>query len=349
MSWNIFEKSQNTFGLHLSASALKFIQLSNDSKVKVISYGYIQLPKNTINNEAIMNSSTLTHFISEHTNNPDYGRLTTNRVVASLPETKSFVRLIHIPIMSESEAETAVMFEAESYVPLPMDQVYFDWQIGGVIGDRMEVLIVASPKEFVDSYIKVLEKSGLKISALEVESQSLTRALVAANSKETCLIVDTNDYKTTFVLVENGSLKFTSSVSIGGNAFTEKVAQSLDITKLKAEKIKLEVGLGNTPEFPNLTVALQPVLESLITEIKNVLKFHLEHGGKPVEIIKLSGGNAKLKNFEQYLKPNFADYPNLEIKLAEPWQSIDLAQPAPLDSYQALSFSTAIGLSLRRF
>jgi type IV pilus assembly protein PilM len=55
--------------------------------------------------------------------------------------------------MSESEISTAVPVEAESFIPLPIEQVYLDWQILGRKEDKQEILIIASPKEFVDKYV----------------------------------------------------------------------------------------------------------------------------------------------------------------------------------------------------
>ncbi len=61
-----------------------------------------------------------------------------------------------MPIMTDEQLENAVLFEAEAYIPLPMDQVYFDWQVLGKIADGLEVLIIASPKEYVDKFLSAI-------------------------------------------------------------------------------------------------------------------------------------------------------------------------------------------------
>src|SRR6185295_32077 len=99
----------------------------------------------------------------------------------------------------------AVMFEAEAYIPLPMDQVYFDWQILGQSEDKMEVLIIASPKDYVDKYLAAMEKIGLTICAVEVESQSVVRTLIKPDMKENILIADLDAYKTALIMVERGN------------------------------------------------------------------------------------------------------------------------------------------------
>src|SRR5690606_838539 len=109
---------------------------------------------------------------------------------------------IEIPLMDESKAEVAVMFEAEAYIPMPMDQVYFDWQILSKNSKTMEVLIIASPKEYVDRFMSIIESAGLKLCGIEVESQSVSRALVPAGVEEPVMIVDLDAEQTALVVVE---------------------------------------------------------------------------------------------------------------------------------------------------
>jgi type IV pilus assembly protein PilM len=278
---------------------------------------------------------------------PQFGRITTNRVVFSLPESKSFIRVIHIPEMTDAEAENAVLFEAEAYIPLPMDQVYFDWQILGRSGGRMEVLLIASPKDFVDKYISALEKAHLKIVAIEVESQSVVRALIPAGSVDNLLIADLDAYKTALIMVIGGHLQFTSSIPIAGNAFTERIVQALSVDQIKAEAIKKDFGIANTDEYPSLQSYLLPVVNDLSAEIKNILKFHYEHSQAPVAKLVLSGGTAKLKHLDEFLAPTLANEQGLAVSIANPLLKLNLTNTPNLTSYEALSFTTAIGLAMR--
>ena len=78
--------------------------------------------------------------------NHSTGKISTGYLVASLPESKSFVRVIQIPPMGESEAENAVPFEAESFIPLPLIRSIWIGSQLGESGDKMNILIIATPK-----------------------------------------------------------------------------------------------------------------------------------------------------------------------------------------------------------
>lgn len=343
---NFLHKPKPVFGLDISGDAFKIAYLKNDNKrFNFKALAKVYFPKGVMVNDMVSDFKTFEHLVKESFEKPLYGHIDTNHAVVSLPESKSFVRVIQIPLMSDVEAEAAIPFEAENFIPMPIDQVYLDWQKLSVVGDKLNILIIASPKEFVDRYLEILDKMDLKVIALEVESQSVVRALLPQNNQETLLIADIQSARSNLIMLEEGNLQFTSSVPIAGNAFTESIARSLGVSSAKAEEIKKKAGVANTPDYPNIKINLLPVLNSLIAEIKGILKFHSEHSDKQVTKIVLSGGGAKLKNLPDFISPNFSE---LKVELGNPFLNLINLKDAPFDPYEALSYTTAIGLALRK-
>ena len=123
--FNLNTKHEDSFGLDGTGSSFKLLQLKKEGKeAKVLGYSDVSLPKSLIINDAIADPKTFAYLFRQAVLRPQYGKLEGNRVIASLPESKSFVRVIQIPQMSDAETETAVPVEAESFIPLPIDQVY---------------------------------------------------------------------------------------------------------------------------------------------------------------------------------------------------------------------------------
>jgi type IV pilus assembly protein PilM len=346
--FNFFTKTIPAFGLDLSGSSIKVVQLKKGrAGTELKSYTETPLPKGMVINDAVSDSKTFSFLLKESLNKPQYGKIDTNYVVASLPESKSFVRVIQIPKMSIAEAESAVPYEAENFIPMPIDQVYLDWQKIGETQDKMNVLMIASPKEFVDKYLEILDKADIKVAAFEVEAQSCHRALIPQGSQDTVLLVDISDNRTSLIMVEDGNLQFTSTIPIAGNSFTESLAKILGVSVAKAEEVKHKVGLSNTSEYPNIKTALLPVLSSLSAEIKNILKFHSEHSEKVVNKIILSGGSAKLKNIDMTLASQLSDVGLISVELGSPWVNLPQLKNSKMDALNSLGFVTAIGLAQR--
>ncbi len=343
----LFSKKNSGFGLDIAGSSLKLFELNKiGSEISVLGYNTIALPKGLIVNDIISDSKTLAYLLKQAVQKPLFGKFSGNSVAVSLPESKSFVRVIQIPNMTKAEIETAIPVEAESFIPLPINQVYLDWQVLSDKGDKIEVLIIASPKEFIDNYIKILEEADLGINTLEVESQSCHRALIPTGSNLTYLIVDIDSFRTSLIMVEAGNLQFTSSIPIAGNSFTEGIARALGVSSQKAELIKCKVGMANTAEYPNIRSALQPLLTTLSAEIKNIIKFHAEHSEQKLEKIILAGGGARLKNLVESLQAEFS-LENIPVELGNPLVNLPNIKALSLDLNESLSFTTAIGLAMR--
>lgn len=344
---NLFSQSQPAFGLDISASSIKLLQFGKaGKKLDVAAFSEVAVPKNVVINDAIGDPKVFGYLLEQAMGKMQFGKLSAKYAVASLPESKSFVRVIQIPKMSDSEAQSAVPYEAESFIPLPVDQVYLDWQKIGEDYDKMSILIVASPKDYVENFLSVMDQAGIKLSALEVESQSCVRSVISHKEPQTALIVDLDATRSSLIMVEDGNLQFTSTIPIAGTAFTESISRILGVSSVKAEDIKRKVGLANTAEYPNIKTAMAPILNNLAAEIKNILKFHAEHSGKQVTKILLVGGSAKLKNLPDFLAGQFSDMPGLKVELGNPWVNLE-SLAAPMEARDSLSFSTVIGLAMR--
>jgi len=344
---SIFQRKHHYIGLHINNHAIKALQFEVGAKsTSLQAFSNVVMPKGLITNDEFSDYEGLSKLITKSLDRPLFGRYSTNRVVVAIPESKSFVRIIPLQKMRESEIATAITFEAESYIPLPMDQVYFDWQVLEDKGETIEVLLIASPKNYIDTYSEILENAGLKIAGIETESQSVARALVPSSVKEPILIADMDAYKTALLMVQNGTLQFTSSVPIAGNTFTQTLAKAMSLPPADAEKLKHKIGFTNTVEYPNLKTQMLPALQDLSAEIQNILKFHYDHHEDHIGRLVLTGGGAKLQHIAEAIEPMLEQYAPLKVTVANPLEHIPNLKETELGPYEALSYTTAIGLAM---
>jgi type IV pilus assembly protein PilM len=347
---NLFKQKETALGFDLSDISIKVMQLGYDrGGYKVVGYADHNLPKGLMVNDVIVNEGALIPHLQAAVKQLDFGKITTDRIVASIPESKAFVRVIQVPLMTEDQAVNAVPFEAEQYIPIPIEQVNLDWEILRKGEDKMDVLVTASPKEYVNSFLQAFKKAGLRPVSFEVESAACARALIEPDKKDvSTLILDMNTYRTSLIIVENGHLQFTSSVPIAGDAFTQSIARALGVNPTDAEKIKRAIGLGENKDYPGVREALAPVIDNLISEIKNIIKFNDEHTQNKIQRIMLCGGTSKLTNLTSYLYQQMSEYTEIDIILGDPWVNVNgPGKKAMMDRENSLSYTTALGLALR--
>ena len=333
-------------GLDIGTSSVKAVVLSHKNKTPtLVSFGSIAAPQPGISSEVV--------FDLEAEGNTIKTLLTSIKapdlpVVVALPESKIFTRVISdLPFLSDDELASSIRYSAEEFVPLPADQVNLYWQVinRSKPQNNTSVFVVASPKNTVNKYLKVLEFAKLKPLALETELIAATRALVGNNPyAPTTLVVQLGSHSTDFAVVSKSLILFTRSIGTGGMALTRSVSQYLNFEPIQAEEYKKVYGLLEDQLGGKIYEVLKPLVDIMVSESQRVIQsFQAKNPQNQIKRIILSGGGAKLPGLVIY----FANSLGLEIQEADPWFFIakDKALAAKLtDSAQ---YAIAVGLALR--
>src|SRR5947209_5492319 len=102
----LFNNQLLGFGLDISGSSVKMMQLEKKgSKFGVKGLTDLALSKGMVVNDVVVDSKSFSALIRQGMEKCQVGQITTNYAVVSLPESKSFVRVIQIPLMSDAEAD----------------------------------------------------------------------------------------------------------------------------------------------------------------------------------------------------------------------------------------------------
>jgi type IV pilus assembly protein PilM len=375
---NFLTLKREAFGLDISDFSLKFSELKKNKRGLILSsFGEAEIPRGIIEGGEVKDEDSLAKIIRESINKVKGKKLKTKYVIASLPEEKSFLQVIQLPKMTREELKKAIKFEAENYIPLPIEEVYLDFQIVQPLYnhiDHLDVLIAALPKKIIDPYLSSIKKSGLIPTVLEIESQAISRALIKNEvSPSPVLIIDLGATRTSFIIFSGYSLRFTSSILVSSQIFTESISKSMNIDLLEAEKLKQKYGLETREkisfkkklkgiefekeitEDKRIFNALIPPIIDLVEQIKKHLNYyqthvsheHLDPGNKEsVKKILLCGGGANLKGLSDILSLEL----KIPVVMGNPWINIlpsPLQETPELPYEKSLSYTTALGLALR--
>lgn len=349
------------FGLDFSDLSLKIVNLEKKwGKFRLVSFGETPIKPGVIKNGEIKDKKSLVGIIKKAISGIKGKKLKTKYLIASLPEEKAFLQVIQMPFLSKEDLKSAVIYEAENYIPLPIEEVYLDSQVVPPVYnhlDHQDVLITALPRKTVDPYVDCLRQSSLKPLALEIESLAITRALIKGESTTLpILIIDFKRTKTSFIIFSGNSLRFTFSIPVSSQSFTEAISRVMKIDLKKAEGLKLKYGLEarKTKEGSQVFDALIPPLIDLIEQIKKYLEYyhthaaheHLPPNGKKVEKVFLCGEEANFKGLIDF----FSSQLELPIEFGNPWINIlteGQKKVSELPPEKSLSFTSALGLALR--
>lgn len=349
------------FGLDISDLSFKFVYLKKaGKKVSIAAFGEHAIPEGVVVEGEVKKEEALVSLLQAYFKSQAAKKVRTPYVVASLPEQKAFLQVIQLPKMDSQDLGVAASFQAENYIPYPVDTVYIDSQFIEPLKDSFnhaDVLLASLPKATVDSYVSCLAKAGLVPRVLEIESLAVARALIPKGvSFVPLLLVDLGATRTTFLIFAGRSLRFTASVPIGSAQFTLEISQGLHLPLSKGEQLKKKYGLSKNGAKQGATVfaALSPVAEAVAGHIQKYIDYyashalhqHLQKEERQVQKVVLAGGGANLLGLPEFLEKTL----KVQVEIGDPWINVmkESSRDIPaLPLTDALRYTTALGLALR--
>lgn len=336
------------FGLDIGTNSIKIVQLQPlKEKFKLLTYNYVPTPAKSFFSEAESDLVLLAETIKKAVKD---AKITTNYCTVSLPEPQVINSVIELPPMSESELAEVIKWEAEQYIPLPLNEVRLAWDIlkmpkEGETGEKMKVLLVAAPLRLIDRYLKILSLAGLKPVAIETEMLAILRAVRSDFGEKPSILVNLGASSTQVAIVEEGTFMFIKSIPTGGTALARAVASELGLDIAQAEEYKKSYGLDETKLQGKVSEAIKPVFGNIIEEIKKALFFHQQKNpNNPISKAVLTGGTARLPG----LVTHFVNELSLEVLVGNPWNNIVLEpQVAKEIGDDGYLYACAVGLAMK--
>lgn len=345
------------FGLDISDLTVKFVRLHRSGNSLVPAYfGETAIPPGIVEAGEVQKADQLAAILRDGLRTAEGRQISERYCVASLPEEKSFVRMIQLPAMQTSDIPNAVRWEVEGVIPLRYEEINFDYELitptHRVTPGRHDVLITAFPKALVSSYERVLRGAGFVALALELESQAITRAVIGGGlSGRPIIIVDLGATRTSFIIVAEQAIIFTKSITIGGQHFEAAIASGLGVSPEEARQLKVEAGLNKSYRGGKVFECLAPVVRAVAVELEQQIAFYRDHpfhagdAANEIERVLLSGGDANLIGLEKFIAVAI----KRPTALGDPFQNLRFPPGAvpPIPRNASHKYTTAMGLALR--
>jgi len=280
----------------------------------------------------------------------------------AIPFNASLLSVIELPDVGRKDIESMVSLEARRYIPVPLSEVSLDWWVlpkrttGGqktaegpeektLPAKKIEVILAAIHNEALNKYetIKRVAHAPTATSHMEIEIFSTLRA-VAGRSLVPTLVIDVGAGSTKLILVDEGVVRGSHLISMGGQDVTIALSKSLGIPFSQAEEMKCRVKIEDDKESRDVAVVVELIIANIMNEaMRFAQNYEGKYGVKVAKVI-LVGGGARLKGFKEVATRNF---PGVDIEVGDAFARLDT--PAFLEAtLKELSskFAVAVGVAL---
>ena len=343
--------SKGLVGVDISSTTVKLLELSvKNGRYWVESYAVMPLPENSVVEKSILNPEAVADALERAVNlaNPH-----TTHVAIAVPTSMVIHKIIEMDAdMSDEEREVQIRMDAEQYIPFPLDEVSLDFE---VLPDRLanpnrvNVLLVATRTENVDTRVEVLELAGLVAKVADVESYAMERAFsVFADTlpmgANTVGILDIGHTMTTLSVMQKGKIIYTREQVFGGRQLTQDIQSRYGLSFEEEKKKKKERTLPDDYD----TEVLEPFLDAVVQQAARSLQFFFSSSQfNEIDHILLAGGNANIPGLAKLLQQKLG----YRVTIANPFLQMGFSPQIDIKKIEndASSLMVACGLALRSF
>ena len=301
--------AHGVWAIDIGTNALKALRMhEGEEGLEVIGFDYIEHRKVLSSGEVDMVErdeivvDTLRKFLTQNDVDKE-------DVAISVAGQNSFARFIKLPPVEPKKIPEIVQFEAVQQIPFDINEVEWDWQLmDNPESPDTEVGIFAIKNELIAEVMDHFTHENLRVTCVQISPMALynyacyDRKEIADAPNKAVVIMDMGAENTTLVICTRDTV-WQRSIRIGGNTFTQAIADAFKLNFQKAEKLKRTAPVSKY--MRQIYTAMKPVYTELGSEIQRSLGFYSSSSqgrDKTFSHLIATGGGTKLQGLAKYLQ-----------------------------------------------
>lgn len=206
--------------------------------------------------------------------------ITKKNVNIIIPDSLTYSQIIQMPLLNEKELITAIKYQADQFIPMPIEETNIDIEVieENQKEKKVLLLIVAAPKKVIERIQTTAEMAGLNPESIENELSSHSRFINAFNKSISNLYkinqdhgvvivnFDTNSSSLAYFSSEQLIIKESHHLSIGYNLFLKEAQVNTDTEIKKTSEILKTYDEKNPSPYP-----IEKIVKPLAKELTNEL------------------------------------------------------------------------------
>jgi type IV pilus assembly protein PilM len=312
--------AQALIGLDIEPGGIVAVAVQvNGGQVAVERAAGVPLPADVVRDGEVNDVPTLTAALSQLFETSGLSR----RVRIGVANQRIVVRRLELPpIPDPKELATAVRFQAQDEIPMPLDSVIMDFHSLGVVdtlnGPRQQIILVAARRDMVERVLDAARAAGLRPEGIDLSAFAMIRALAppAGGSDGRVLYLGIGGL-TNLAVADGQACQFTRVIGGGVDQIVAEVAERCAVPIPQARQLVVESrpDASRRPDDPageSETVAdghkaiaqaaLADGIHRIAAEVRNSLDFHYgQEAGVRVARAVLCGPALDISGFDSAL------------------------------------------------
>lgn len=348
---------KNLLAVDIGSSSIKLIDFDNVAKRRLTHIGMRVLPKGAVDRGEVKDvegvKQQLLELIAEQ-KVPTRGR----RVAINIGGSHVMIKKAFIRPENGVDIADQAYEEARQLFGMEMDDLYFRFaEIPSqfVEARSKALLLVGAKRELVEKHIAIIRACGLRIGVIDTDVFCLANSFEHNYEvkPEVVVHISVGAASTVVLITYNGEFMFTREIVIGGNDYTTRIAQAMNVQFSEAETIKITSSLQNQNAPAAAVQVIRQMNDELVREVVSTINYYVQTENAPpsasqTQMVYLSGGASQVIGLDAAL----ASALHVPVQILNPMQHINIGKlKIPMEEIIAQSpfYGVAIGLALRDF
>ncbi len=271
-------------------------------------------------------------------------------LIVSVPSQNSFARFVTLPPVEQKRLPEIVKFEAAQQIPFDMSEVQWDYQMMTEPGSpEQKVGLFAIKNEIVEAEMEHFEREDLVVSYVQMAPMALYNFLLydrpeLARSDNRATVIVNVGAESTDLVVCTKSAVWQRCIMMGGNTFTQAIAETFKLSFEKAEKLKRTAPVSKYAR--QIFQAMRPVFTDWASEVQRSLGFYT-NSNPDVKLTRVvaMGGGTKLRGLLKYLQQTL----QVPVEKPDAFKKVAIAQGLSSAKFHesVADFGVVYGLGLQ--
>jgi type IV pilus assembly protein PilM len=343
-------KSKLAVGLDIGASSIKLVKLQRKPGGYALkSLALKELPLDAIAAEEIKDRDAVIFDIQNLVDQTDPK---IKDVVISISGHGVITDKIVMDRKSGSEAEQAILFEAEQRSPFDVEDVTLDYHIIQIDEEtnKMEVLLVAARNEFLKNYLDLILDAGLRPVLVDTDAFAILNAYeinYEVDPNRVTALIDVGFDTTNITFIKDGLYHSTRDASNGIRLIFDAIGKEFRLNQEMASKA-LKGEMDGSIDQDMFKATVFTASEELLAGLEVAISYFKSSSGvRQLDWIVLSGGGALVPYFPELIQNKLG----IPVEIFNPLRNIEY-DPEMFMEYQpekvAPLLAVPIGLAARR-
>lgn len=305
-------------GLELDSCEIRAVELSGSiKKPSVSAWGRVRLPQGMVRDGKIVDPANLPKYFEMLWKSSNFK---SREVILGVNNQDVIVRFASFPKVPQDKIRSLIKFQAQDYIPVPLDDVELDYVVVGEKkteeGEFINVVLVAARKKMLGDYLQGLLDAKLRVKEIDSSMLAIGRASLVGIEDSTFAVAGYNNDIANILIFKNGILGMARSFS-----FPQSSNECSD---------------DGEPDH-------NMIADILFGEIRSSLGYYRMQNNENINKIYLIGIGSNSRDAADKLSQSTG----LSVVLAQPYKALETGMVKNNSTFKANDYIVSVSLAMR--